>query len=40
MRLWVALVLAAGLSFAGLILLFIPKELPPNVKRALAGGRA
>jgi hypothetical protein len=38
MRLWVALVLAAGLSFAGLILLFIPKELPPNVTRALAGG--
>jgi hypothetical protein len=38
MRLWVAVVLAAGLSFAGLILLFIPKELPPNVTRALAGG--
>ena len=38
MRLWVALVLAAGLSFAGLILLFIPKELPPSVTRALAGG--
>ena len=38
MRLWIALVLATGLSFAGLILLFIPKELPPNVTRALAGG--
>jgi hypothetical protein len=38
MRLWVALVLAAGLSFAGLILIFIPKELPSNVTRALAGG--
>lgn len=37
-RLWIALALAAGCSFFGVIALFVRKDLPDYITRALAGG--
>ena len=38
MRLWIALVLAAGFSFFGIIALFVTDDLPRWLTRGLAGG--